>query len=363
MRARCLGALAAGLAVVTLGALPQAHADSRFEVHDRSLRLAVFLEASNGYLGLVTTQGHKRVRLNLWKGDTEIEALTSGRVTRHGIDARFADLGEISVRFRGRPIDLRSRGDGDGNGERRCRGRKPTLEAGLFTGKVRFRGENGFTRVDAERATGFVDRRYRRVCRRDPKVGSSIGAVLERLFGSLPVTALRASARVDRANVVFEALAIDFSPFFGPGAGLEYLFSAQLVERDQGTRLARSVGAEGSDRSFLFRRTKVAPRTATVKAPKPFAGNARYGKERGAPASWAGSLTAHLPGAGSVAVAGPEFEAVTCNLTLAALLKGRCLPGSGSARFQSLARLSRGLRQGSGSQSQVFWDDRLPWSR
>lgn len=374
MTARWLGALAVGLAMGVMGgAMPQAEAKpgasvaeegkarSRFEVHERSLNLLMFLEASNGYRGLVMTRGHRQVTLILWKGNTTFEARTEGRVTRHGINARFGDLGKISVRFRGKPFSFGFPGDKEG--KRRCRGRRSESESGLFHGTIRFRGENGFTQLNSKHVRGFMDRYYRRVCRRDPDEDSSFATALKRLIDLLPVTTLRANARVERTNVRFEAAAIDFRPLLGPGVGLAYTISAQTVEWDRGMRLTRSVSAEGDDGSFLFRRGRKAPRTATVAPPKPFVGTAKYRKEPGSPGSWVGSLAARLPGAGLAAMTGPDFRAVTCNITLRALLEGRCRPGSGRTPSQTLLRLGRTLPQISGSQSQLFGDARLSWSR
>jgi hypothetical protein len=353
--------LACLLSTAAVTGVEQAGAKPRFEVKERSLRLSARVEASNGYEGWISTEGHKRVTLTLVKGRTEIEARTSGRVTRHGISASFGDLGRISVRFRGRPIDL---GLGGGNGgDRRCRGREPVFEDGFFTGRIRFRDENGFARLNSKRATGFVERRYRRVCRQEPKKDDSLGDLFESLFGGVRLTVLRASARVERANVVFEATAVDFSSLFGPGTGLEYLFSGQTVERGKGMRLTRSIGAEGGDGSFLFRNKKALPRTATVTPPKPFSGTAKYIREPGHPSSWIGSLDGRVPGVGLVAMAGPDFRASTCRTNLTDLLEGRCMPGSGQALSRSLSRLSQDLAYGSGSQSQLLGDARLSWSR
>jgi hypothetical protein len=311
-------------------------AKPRFEVHERALRLSLKLKASNGYEGWITTEGHRRVTLTLQKGNTLLEARAGGRVTRHGIEARFGELGRISVRFRGRPFD-----SGFRKGEQRCRGRKSALEAGVFSGTIRFRGENGFTRVDARRATGYVERHYRRVCLRDSR-GDSLSAALESLFGAIRLTDLHASGRVDRANVVFEAIAIDFSPIFGRGTPLEYLVSARTVERREGVRLTRKVSAEAGDGSFLFPDKKgETPRSATVAPPSPFTGTAKYLKEPGFPASWIGPLSARLPGAGLVALTGPGFRADICRLNFAALVEGNgCVPKPGQAQLRSLSSLA-----------------------
>lgn len=332
----------------------------RFEVHQRSLRLSARVEASNGYRGWIRTEGHRRVTLTLVKGRTAIEARTSGRVTRHGIEAQFGDMGRISVRFRGEPVSPDRR---NGDGERRCRGRKSRFEEGRFNGTIRFRGENDFTRMNLKRAAGSLERHYRRVCREDPS-RVTFDALLERLTNSLRFTTLHTGASVAGANIVFQATVIDFRPLLGPEFGPSYVFSAQTVERVSGTRLTRSVGIEGNDESFLYPRRKGTLRRATVTPPKPFTGTAEYVKRAGSPSSWIGSLAARLPGVGLVAMTGPKFKAEACNLTFAALLaEGRCLPGSGPLHLQSHSSLGLDLAQGSGSQSQAFWEDRLSWSR
>jgi hypothetical protein len=183
--------------------------------------------------------------------------------------------------------------------------------------------------------------------------------MFESLLKFLRVTVLRSATHVDGVNVSFEAAAVDFRPLFGPGVGLSYIFSAQTIERTDGFRLTRRISTEGDEGSFLFSRKTAKPRTATVAPPKPFTGTAKYLKQPGFGTSWTGSLAARLPGAGLVGMAGPGFKANLCNLTLAALLEGHCPPGPERVRARSLLSLT----QESGSQSQLFGDARLSWSR
>lgn len=345
------------LLVAAVAGAESAGAKPRFAVHERSLSLYVEIEASNGYRGWIATEGHRQVSLALAKGETLVEARTTGRVTRHGIEARFGGMGRVSVRFRGKPFSLGLR---DGDGERRCRGRRSRFEDGIFSGTIRFRGENGFTEVNAKRAGGFLVRHYRRICRKDrPKARP--GLAFKRLIDGLPVTALRTRAQVAGANVAFDAAAIDFRPILGPSIGLSYVFSAQTVERIDGMRLTRRVTREGGPGSFLYPRGRRAPRTATVTPPKPFASTAKYLEQTGSPSSWTGPLASRLPGAGLVALAGPGFKADTCNLTFKAFVAGGCLPKSDRVPLRPLRQPH--LPQLSGSQSQAFWDARLSWSR
>lgn len=334
------GVLLCALAICSLSAAPATAAKDRagkpsFEVHERALRLSLRVKASHGYEGWVATEGHKRVTLTLHKGSTVVEARTRGRVTRRGIEAKFGELGEISVRFRGGPFQ-----SGPGVKGHRCRGRKSELEKGVFSGTIRFRGENGFARVDAVRAAGYVQRQYRRVCR-GSSLGDALSAAFARLLRDVRLTVLRASGRVGDANVVLEASAADLRPLLGPGYGFEYTVSARSMERRNGVRLRRGVSARAGEGSFLFHLEKgEAPRSATVAPPNPFTGTARYLKGPGLPASWAGSLAARLPGAGLVALTGSSFRADFCRLTFADLLEGGgCLPKPNQAQLQSLSDL------------------------
>jgi hypothetical protein len=334
------GVLLCALVACSLAATPAAAAEDpgakpRFEVHERALRLSLRFKASNGYEGRVTTQGHRRVTLTLQKGSVRVEARTSGRVTRRGIEAEFGELGRISMRFRGRPTTPRF-----GLVEGGCRGRKSELEEGVFSGTIRFLGENDFAQIGTRRATGDVERHYRRVCPGNPR-GASLKAAFERLFGAIRLTVLRASGRVAHANVVLQASAIDFSPIFGPHSGLMYSVVASSAERREGVRLTRTVSTISDADSFLFPHKRgTTPRWATVTPPKPLTGTAEYLREPGRPASWAGSLAAHLPGAGLVPLTGPGFRADMCHLTFATLLDGdSCLPKPGQAQQLSLSDL------------------------
>lgn len=313
-----------------------------FDVHERRLSTLLEVRASNGYGGLITTRGHKQVTLALFKGRTVFAARTSGQVTRHGIDANFGEMGRLSVRFDSGPADQGSDAGGSAGivadtlarrsaTASRCRGREPVLEEGVFRGEIRFEGENGFARIDSRHAAGFVNRRYRQVCPRGSK-NDSLSAAFEHILGKLRYTTLQAQGRIDGAGLLFEAKAIDGSALFGPkAANLGHEFTVFSVEHREKMRLMRSVGAKGNEGSFLFSKKGATPQTATITPPKPFTGAAEYVKEKGVPASWTGTLAAHLPGAGLVPLTGPRSRADLCRLTFAAVFDGeKCLQGAGS---------------------------------
>jgi hypothetical protein len=364
-RATAIAILAAAIGLLATPA--GASAKPGFDVQERSLRLALAIKGSNGFRGLITTKGHKQVTLTLFKADRSMELRTSGRVSRRGISANFGDLGEVAVRFQDKSESAGRkphRRQGNGRSARKCSGRGPTLETGVFHGTIRFRGENDFTEVNARRAGGRVERRFRRVCKRPPE--GSFSDVLDELLGSLWLTLLEARARVDGANVTFEATSFDLSSLLGPGFPTSYGFSARIVERGDGMRVVRTAQAEGEEGDGTLRASKPgsAPRTVTVAPPAPFLESGKYLKERGVPASWTGALAARLPGAGLVPLTGPGFKSAICGISVGELLDGdRCLRRRAEPESSPLAALARDAIQGSGSQSQAFWDARLSWSR
>jgi hypothetical protein len=229
----------------------------------------------------------------------------------------------------------------------------------VFHGTIHFRGENDFTRIEAKRAPGVVERRFQRICRQSPRK-----AAFEELLRGLRLTQLEARARVGGVNVTFEATAVDLSSILGPGARI-YGFSARAVERREGTLVVRATQLTGDDHSFLAGKPGASPQIVTVVPPPPFVETAEHLKEHGTPATWVGPLAVRLPGAGLVPLTGPGFRSAFCGLTFANLIEGeRCLPRRGDEpSSDSMALLAEALAQGSGSHSHAFWDARLSWSR
>jgi hypothetical protein len=363
--ARAIGVLAAALGLLALPA--DASARPGFDAQERSLRLNLVVKGSNGFRGVIATEGHKQVSLTLIRGGVSMDLRTAETVSRRGIVARFGDLGKVSVRFQGEPPAAdpgpRRRGRG-GDPTPGCSGRNPIVERGHFHGTIQFRGENDFTRIDTGLAPGTVERRFRRVCRQPPR---KPGAAFEELFKGLRLTQLEARARVGGVNVTFEATALDFSSILGPEFPPFYGFSARTVERREGMRVVRAAKGLGDDHSFLANKPGATPQTVTVVPPPPFVKTAEHLKEHGTPATWVGPLAVRLPGAGLVPLTGPGFRSAFCSLTFANLTEGEgegCLPRRGDEpSSDSMALLAEAFAQGSGSQSQAFWDARLSWSR
>jgi hypothetical protein len=338
-----LCAVGAILFALLLPAAVMAEPPQQIEVQNRGLRLELSIDGSRGYFGFIITRGHKQVVLLLIKGRAFYGASTSsGRVNRHGIQARFGELGEVSVRFEGKRAPWEGGILSRGARKRECRGRKPVFEAGDFHGTIQFRGENSFTRIDATSVPGSVARHYRRVCKVEAD-GSKPDPSFGSIFGHAKMTQLNAVAHTDGAEVTFEAS--DLTSLFGFDRGPAiHSFAANTVEHRDGIEIVRGFSLTDSGRSFQASGEKSERDSAFVDPPQPFAGSASYLKEKGAPASWTGPLTVHLPGSGPVALAGPDFKAKLCHIRFEAAVDGGCEPGRDRIAPAPAFRLRSGQR-------------------
>lgn len=364
LRVGAIGLVVAAMALLT-GPVAGAAASPGFEVQESSLRLNLTVKGSNGFRGFIATEGHKQVSLTLIKGGVLMDLRTNGTVSRDGIVARFGDLGKVSVRFQGeRPsAEAGPRRQGQrGDPTPGCSGRDPIVERGHFRGTIQFQGENDFTRINAGLAPGTVEQHFRRVCKESFQ--AALNGLFEELFSGLRVDMLEAHARVDGANVAFEAASFDLSSILGPGTPPTYGFSGRTMEWVDGMRIIRAANVEETDSGFFAGKPGAMPQNVTVVPPKPLLESAKYRKEAGVPATWVGPLAARLPGAGLVPLTGPSFKSAFCGLTVKRLIAGeRCLGRQSEPEPHSLATFARGAAHGSGSQSQAFWDVRLSWSR
>jgi hypothetical protein len=307
-----------------------------YEVAERSLQLKLSPGASNGYAVEIATEGHRRVTLTARKGSASVAYETIGQVSRRGIEADFGKLGHISVRFEGErrplpgplPPSLEAQLPDLHLPHRKCHGRKPVREVGNFSGSIRFEGENGFTRIDAQRSRGEVRRFYTRICERFP---GSAGRKIPKLPDSIldfGVSILYAADASPSRKVTFEAVGLELG-LPGEKGGTIFFSSAKIFERKEGMGISRAALEIGDEGSVILSPPKKSPVTATVALPAPFSGTADYRKERGSPSGWSGSLAFHAPGDGLVPLAGPDFSAALCRVSLSDLLESHCLRRAG----------------------------------
>jgi hypothetical protein len=330
-------------AMAALLALPAgALAKPGYEVVEPSRVSVLSLKGSNGYSIDLFTLDSKQIALATHRLlDFETLSLVSavyslrGNVTDERIEARLGNRGRISVRF-----EPKGRAEVD-KPPSRCEGKPSLTRRGVFTGTIRFRGENGFTRVHAERASGFVSRSYRQVCKRPPRKARSPQRKAR------PTTSLSAvSGHGPRApwfSVYKEAARPGET--FAPEEEAQY--TANVTERREGMEISRSANAQAPPETFSVSPPGASPATATVAPPAPFSGTATYEKVAGGKATWSGDLAVELPGRDALTLADPTYRAELCRSFACACPIGVCSFVSvsvGSSQAERLRRLAARLR-------------------
>ena len=263
------------------------------------------------------------VVVELSSGHVSAEYVVIGKRSRGRFNARFGKLGRLSLEFR--PAK-RPRSE-------RC---EPVRD-GIYGGRITLAGERDYTRVDATRARGA-------------------GLV------SLGKDCVASSSGVPRTGLSTHLHAIDKRP--GGGASVSVLdirgrgrvlVQALLEERRSKMTVWRTAFAwVGGPNTFISSGPGVHPAFAFLQPPKPFAGSALFEETGEAASSWTGDLSAWLPGAGRVRLAGPTFSSNLCR---------EPATGPGCSFEPTVQRPLWGEAQGSGSQSQAFGEARLSWSR
>lgn len=232
---------------------------------------SIFFEANRGRASLTAQSNAGTV---IYSGKS---SLVDGRI-RFGL----GKLGRIDVRFKS-----------DESGERlrppkSCKGREQVVRNGTFVGSIRFRGENGYTRLSSHRAHGTMAEP------RSWKCPDASGGRPQNASGA-PILA----AHTPHSRAVFAAIG-------GSEQVPLRLFVAGTLERVGVLRIARSVLAEGTPASFEALGDLS---SATVTPPKPFSGTASFVRNIDGSTEWSGTLSIALPGAQSTALTGPAFKA------------------------------------------------------
>lgn len=247
------------------------------------------VKGSNGFeITVASTAGW--VELTARKGGASAIYVVRRKGHGRGIQARFPGLGRVSLRFQPRGKPKRESGF--------CGGRGSVQQPGLFRGIVRFRGEQGFTRVAASRARGHFYRAFREVCREsgagrsEPTPGYSLTALASSPGRTIGFYAFRSTYEWPIRN--------------------EATYIASTFERRRGALILRNASASTRPGGLMLGGDVLRPDSATVAPPSPFSGAASFHGSPGAPGEWEGTLAADLPGAGTVQLTGSSFESRLC---------------------------------------------------
>jgi hypothetical protein len=237
----------------------------------------------------------------------EIKYRVAGRASSGLLKADFGPLGRVDLKLNLTPQPLprflrpeRSRKD------RRCQGKNPVEMRGGYRGVVEFAGDPSVPDVAVDQGSASLSHNFRRVCkplRLGPAAGDSpdIG---------IRLNLLSARAHGGGRTTTFEAAQIGVPSLFVLG-----IATGSVHERLDRVRIIRSAVeiVESSDLHFSPL-TKAVQRVG-VRPPPPFTGRASYLGRRNVTGTWTGDLAVRLPGAGTVALAGPLFDGAVCGIS------------------------------------------------
>jgi hypothetical protein len=239
-------------------------------------------KASNGYL-ILFEMNRGRATLTARSDEGTVIYRGKGSLVDGRIQFGLGKLGRMNVRFKS-----------DGSVDRirppkSCKGRKQVVRSGVFVGLIKFRGESGYTRLNAHRVHGTMASPRSWKCPDPP--------------GRQPGNA----ASLPAALGAFTPHGHVFVVAFGDSELLPFrFFIAGTSERVGALSISRSVLVEGGPASFEASGNLS---SATVSPPKPFAGTASFKRNTDESTEWFGTLSVVLPGIESTALTGPTFTA------------------------------------------------------
>lgn len=240
------------------------------------------LQGSNGYVFSVLAEPARASQpasllIALAAKGQSVTYSAPATVTETSMQASLGALGEIAVTFQrsNQPTSVP------------CGKRAISFDSGSYVGTIDFRGEEGFTNVEATSVPGNID--FMR--------GLFCGGAFSAFFGGPerggelsvrnPALGPRMSVRNSR-----------------PGATAQ--ISASSLEYSNGISIERSTSLRMPGADFTYGRDL---RTATVRPPAPFAGSAQFDLGRKAGKRWSGDLTVDLPGKADVPLTGGALRA------------------------------------------------------
>jgi hypothetical protein len=268
------------------------------------------LRSSNGYRITVSAGlegGDNSVSLSAKGPEGTAEYQARGQITANTVRARFGRLGRVAVRFHpsGRKRQVRI--------SKRCmRGRPPVVSSrlGHFVGMVRFRGERGYTRISAHRATGGIGDPLANTHQKVACDFRQSDADRKRELRSVSL-----DASPPGSGVAFTAGRV-FGNWMPPPStsprktppGQRILFLAFAFEKTEGMSVFRYSAAVGRPEDFVY---DSALTSATVSPPAPFTGTGTFRRSSDGSTSWTGNLAAALPGLGAVRLTGGDATLAT----------------------------------------------------
>jgi hypothetical protein len=318
------------------------------EVSFPSTELKMSLPGSHGYEISIDGIGSRFVELTASRGAEEAEYSVRGRISPQGLHANLGDFGLVSVSFEGshpHPGSLHGK----------CKGRKPVKRIGRFKGTIRFHGEEGFTSVSAKAANGSVFQTFRQVCRGGGKQHARRGAGAVAKTSTAVFTKMLVAGKQEPRRRFGFSYEDDFLESKREPEEVNPAFIlASVLESHGRVEIDRSNIFEVDSKSLVDSPLGVAPITASLAIPSPFAGTAEYLEQAGSAPTWGGNLSVPLPGAASVPMSGSGFKSIFCRGNIESKKVDRCQAEANSLFFSSLEPFTLAFTPGARARSAAW---------
>jgi hypothetical protein len=200
-----------------------------------------------------------------------------GEITETTIKASFGSLGEIDVHA--------VPGAGTVTERSKCGGEPVTIDQGRWEGTIRFRGEGGYTSIDATGGSAIAAPFLNLLCTAE---------VDEGLFGHSPGAPLELGRR--HGSEALE-LSVRKNRHVGP-----VRIAVGLMEREGPMSIERTITTVDTSKAFDF---AIPPGRATVAPAAPFSGSLSFVRRPKGTPSLRGDLAVDLPGRDAVPILGP----------------------------------------------------------
>lgn len=247
---------------------------------------AFLLHGMHGYSILVRANPQEGsqdegVRLIAWRNGSMAIYEVPAKVTEAKIKATLGGVGRISVEFhpRGKPRIASIKCN---------RSAKLRYQPGRWVGRIVFKGEEGFTRVEVRSAKQIVWPFLLIAC---PYISEPV-----ELGPQLPGARLAAGWRSKSRSVGVNAITNY------PGSRLK--LGAAIEEQKGQLQITRVAEGFYPGTGFEF---DPALSTATVQPPGPFSGTATYSRSAEPQSRWTGDLSVDLPGRANLPLTGARF--------------------------------------------------------
>jgi hypothetical protein len=297
-------ALAMALAAAALLVLPavSSAAPKTYVSHGGSVVYAR-VHGSNGYHVNFSENGKRYFDVHVVDHDTTTRYdLRGGPVADGRVSANLGKRGSFDLRFvpvgKSQTVPIVNW----------CSGPKGRWQPGYLVGRLRFRGERGYTEVHLHKVPAARETWSSLRCHYLPAAA---------FHGDFKERRAKLNVRpvgTDRHSSVFEYFGATIYHRHDRPRGRRVAFHASRREEAEGISISRQAQVEAPESTFRFPGGPKLPEVVEVTPPAPFSGSASFIRTPESTFEWVGDLSVAFPGIDPVRLAGPSFTAAICEL-------------------------------------------------